>query len=186
MFKIRWPDRVSQDWLIESFGKSPLAVLMNLEPKGLMKRAPFAKTVPQLDLSWPVLLPRHLRVGIHGDRTKESTELNILKRDKRTVPNSRRESNKRLLVHMPVCVYRFKRVLWRHKGFQMLNGFVSPKKKEKNNCCFQANISICFPPNKLLLVAIGDDTHKHIYSMHVHAAPDCIWLYFLQAERGSH
>ena len=38
-------------WLMESFGKSSPAVLMNLEPKGLMKRAPFAKTVPQLDLS---------------------------------------------------------------------------------------------------------------------------------------
>lgn len=63
-------------WLMESFGKSSPAVLMNLEPKGLMKRAPFAKTVPQLDLPWPALLPRHLRVGLHGDRPKESTELN--------------------------------------------------------------------------------------------------------------
>lgn len=35
---------------MESFGKSSPAVLMNLEPKDLMKRAPFAKTVPQLDL----------------------------------------------------------------------------------------------------------------------------------------
>lgn len=37
-------------WLMESFGKSSPAVLMNLEPKSLIKRAPFAKTVPQLDL----------------------------------------------------------------------------------------------------------------------------------------
>lgn len=37
-------------WLIESPGMSFPAVLMNPKPKGLMKRAPFAKTVPQLDL----------------------------------------------------------------------------------------------------------------------------------------
>lgn len=37
-------------WLIESPGMSSPAVLMNPKPKGLMKRAPFAKTVPQLDL----------------------------------------------------------------------------------------------------------------------------------------
>lgn len=37
-------------WLMEYFGKSSPVVLMNLEPKGLMKRAPYAKTVPQPDL----------------------------------------------------------------------------------------------------------------------------------------
>lgn len=37
-------------WLMESLGMSSPAVLMNLQPKGLMKRAAFAKTVPQLDL----------------------------------------------------------------------------------------------------------------------------------------
>lgn len=37
-------------WLIESPGMSSPAVLMNPKPKGLMKRAPFAKTVPRLDL----------------------------------------------------------------------------------------------------------------------------------------
>ncbi len=37
-------------WLIESPGMSSTAVLMNPKPKGLMKRAPFAKTVPRLDL----------------------------------------------------------------------------------------------------------------------------------------
>lgn len=33
-------------WLIESPGMSSLAVLMNPKPKGLMKHAPLAKTVP--------------------------------------------------------------------------------------------------------------------------------------------
>lgn len=37
-------------WLIESPGMSSPAVLMDPKPKGLMKRAPFAKTVPRLDL----------------------------------------------------------------------------------------------------------------------------------------
>lgn len=37
-------------WLIESPGMSSPAALMNPKPKGLMKRVPFAKTVPQLDL----------------------------------------------------------------------------------------------------------------------------------------
>lgn len=37
-------------WLMESLGMSSPAVLMNPKPKGLMKRAPFAKTVPRLDL----------------------------------------------------------------------------------------------------------------------------------------
>lgn len=36
--------------LIESPGMSSPAVLMKPKPKGLMKRAPFAKTVPWLDL----------------------------------------------------------------------------------------------------------------------------------------
>lgn len=36
--------------LIESPGMSSPAVLMNPKPKGLMKRAPFAKTVPWFDL----------------------------------------------------------------------------------------------------------------------------------------
>ena len=37
-------------WLMESPGMSSPAVLMKPKPKGLMKRAPFAKTVPRLDL----------------------------------------------------------------------------------------------------------------------------------------
>lgn len=37
-------------WLMESLGMSSPAVLMNPKPTGLMKRAPFAKTVPWLDL----------------------------------------------------------------------------------------------------------------------------------------
>lgn len=57
------------------------AVLMNPKPKGLMKRAPFAKTVPRLDLPWPAPLPRHLRVGLHGDQPKESTGPRLLKGD---------------------------------------------------------------------------------------------------------
>lgn len=68
-------------WLIESPGMSSPAVLMNPKPKGLMKRAPFAKTVPRLDLPWPAPLPRHLRVGLHGDQPKESTGPRLSKGD---------------------------------------------------------------------------------------------------------
>lgn len=81
------------------------AVLMDPKPKGLMKRAPFAKTVPRLDLPWPAPLPRHLRVGRHGDRPSESTGPKLSKGTKEGVKlEQSKQLRQKMSAHVPAYV----------------------------------------------------------------------------------
>lgn len=105
-------------WLIESPGMSSPAVLMNPKPKGLMKRAPFAKTVPRLDLPCPEPLPRHLRVGLHGDRRRESTGPKLSKGTKEGVKLEKsKQLRQKTSAHVLAYAYRWR---WFHQ-FKILN-----------------------------------------------------------------
>lgn len=89
-------------WLMESLGMSSPAVLMNPKPTGLMKRAPFAKTVPRLDLHWPAPLPHHSRVGLHGDWPQESSRFKLSKGTKeRTEYEESKQRRQRIVAHVP-------------------------------------------------------------------------------------
>lgn len=59
------------------------AVLMNPQPKGLMKRAPLAKTVPCPDPGRPAPVPRHSRVGLYGDATPEVDWAQVVQKKKK-------------------------------------------------------------------------------------------------------
>lgn len=134
MFEICWPDRVSQDRLVNGVSWNVLSCSFNEPPA---KRPNEACCVCQNSSPawppWPVMLPRHLRVGLHGDRPKESIELNRPGGTK-----DRRVWEKKATIDFKrTCpsLYRGRRARWLNEGFETV--FICLSKKDLSS---QVNI----------------------------------------------